>query len=185
MTQVRKAAKLNTKKVDEVTLLKGKLGKTKALFLTEYRGLTHQQLEQLRRALKKVQAEYIVAKNSLMHIAMKEWNSAAAEKLKDGLKNPTATLLAMGDEVAAIKALSEFIKTAQLPKVKIGFFSGEVTKEEDFKKLATLPVRSQLLGMLVGQLNSPIQGLHYALNWNLQKLVTVLGNIKDKKPATQ
>lgn len=54
---MRKAKKVNQKKVDAVAMLKQKLEKAKALFITEYRGLTHQQLESLRKTLKKVEAE--------------------------------------------------------------------------------------------------------------------------------
>jgi len=179
----------NAKKVEEVKMLGDKLARAKALFITDYRGLTHQQLEALRKVLKKVDAEYVVAKNTLLKIAINE--SFKASKLQGSkesianlekeLNNPTATLLAYGNEVAPIKELSSFIKTNMLPKVKIGIFGGNVATEADFKKLAALPTREVLLATLAIRLNGPIQGLHRAMQWNLQKLVLALEAVKGKK----
>lgn len=169
------------KKIETVTALKTKLAKAKALFLTEYRGLTHQQLESLKKALKKVEAEYIVAKNRLVGIAMKQCNNATMLQLEEYLKNPTATLFAYGDEIVAIKELARFIKTRELPKIKIGIFAGKIATEADFQRLSTIPTKDVLLATLAGRLESPISGLHYALSWNLRRFVTVLSNIKEKK----
>ncbi|MBI4990570.1 50S ribosomal protein L10 [Candidatus Gottesmanbacteria bacterium] len=176
-----KKTKINPKKVDTVAALKDKLTKTKAFFITDYRGLTHQQLEQLRKALKKVEAEFVIAKNTLMRIAMKQFDNETMKQLEVELNNPTATFFAFGDEISAIKELSNFIKNTQLPKIKIGLFSGKLATEADFSKLASIPGRNELLTMLAIRLKSPLFGLHYALNWNLQKFVMVLSNIKSKK----
>jgi len=173
------------KKIDTVKTLKEKLSRTKALFLTDYRGLTHQQLEVLRKSLKKVEAEFLVAKNRLIKIAFQNnqvtSDKKQTEKLEEELKNPTAAFLIYGDEISAIKTLATFIKITQLPKIKIGLFSGNLATEVDFQKLASLPTREILLATLVGSMKSPIYGLHHALSWNIQRFVRVLGNIKDKK----
>lgn len=171
------------RKIDAVAVLDNKFNKAKAVFMTDYRGLTHQQLETLRKGLKKTKAEFVVAKNTLLKIAMKNWNKDIVGKFDEVLKNPTAALFAYGDEISPIKETAAFIKTNQLPKIKLGVFGGNVATEEDFKKLSALPTREVLLAMLVHRMNSPISGLHYALSWNLLKLVTVLNNVKEKKPA--
>ncbi len=182
MTDEKKGAKkLNQGKSDTITKLTDKFGKAKAFFLTDYRGLTHQQLEQLKRALKKVEGELLVSKNTLFRIAMKQWNNETMEIVEPELKNPTAAFFAYKDEIAAIKELANFIKITQLPKIKIGFFAGKVALAQDFQKLASLPTRDILLATLVMRMKSPIYGLHHALNWNLQRLVTVLDNVKSKK----
>lgn len=181
------AGKINPKKADAVEKLAQKLQKAKTFFLTDYRGLTHQQLETLKKALKKVEGEFVVAKNTMLRIAMKKnakMENATMQELDNELKNPTAALFAYGDEIAAIKELAKFIKSTQLPKIKIGFFAGNKATAADFTKLASLPTRDILLATLAARLKSPIYGLHYAMSWNLRKLVTVLGNIKDKKPAS-
>lgn len=187
MTEKKGAKKLSQKKNDAVLQLTDKIAKAKAFFFTDYRGLTHQQLETLKKALKKVEGEFVVAKNTFLKIAIGkdakiQSNQDTIGKLEEQLKNPTGAFLSFGDEITAIKELANFIKTTQLPKIKIGFFAGNLATEADFKKLSNLPTRDILLATLVNRLQSPIYGLHHALNWNLQRLVTVLGNIKDKKP---
>jgi large subunit ribosomal protein L10 len=169
------------RKTDAVTSLNDKLSKTKAVFFTDYRGLTHQQLEALRKSLKKVQAEYLVAKNTLIKIALKNWNAEALTSLEKHLNNPTATLFTFGDEIAAIKELAKFIKNMQLPKIKAGYFAGSVATESDFTRLATLPEKPVLLATLCMRMMSPLYGLQYALSYNLRQLATVLSNVKDKK----
>lgn len=188
---MRKVHKLNPKKVETVAALKEKLEKAKTLFITEYRGLTHQQLETLRKALKKVEAEYIVAKNRLLKIAISQCSNSpilqfskdTMKQLEEALQNPTATLLAFKDPISAIKSLSDFIKTAQLPVIKIGIFEGKVATEADFKKLATLPSRDILLATLAMRLMGPMSGLHYALRYNLQRLAVAIDAVKRKKPT--
>jgi len=182
------------KKIDQVKNLIEKLGRAKALFLADYRGLTHQQLETLKKSLKKAQGEFVVAKNTLLKIALKEASKEpfdqtqgrrsfkdANEKLEEELKNPTATLFAYEDEIAPIKVLSDFIKIHQLPKIKIGFFSGKIATGDDFMKLAALPSRDVLHATLAVRLKGPIYGLHNAMRWNLVRLVVALNNVKEKR----
>lgn len=182
MDEAKKTSVKREQKIENVSALKEKLTKAKTLFITEYRGLTHQQMEQLRKGLKKAEAEFVVAKNTLLKIALKD-AGLLQDELEKQLVNPTATLLAFGDEIAAIKELANFIKLIQLPKVKVGLFGGKLATETDFKKLASLPTRDILLATLAMRLKSPIYGLHYALRWNLQGLVVALDAIKSKKPA--
>lgn len=171
------------RKIEAISSLQEKLKTAKAFFFTDYRGLTHKQLEELRKALKKVEAEYIVAKNTLLKLAIQQLPKETLPQLEGELNNPTAALLIHGDTVNAVKAVAKFIKNFQLPKIKIGFFDERIATNEDFKKLSVLPNKETLLATLVMRMKSPLYGLHYALNWNLQRVVTVLGNIKDKKPA--
>ena len=164
-------------KIETVTALKDKLTRAKAFFITDYRGLTHPQLETLRKALKKVKAEFVVAKNTLFKLALDK----SFKEVEKELNNPTATLFAFEDPITVIKELAAFIKNTQLPKIKIGLVDGQLTSAADFAKLAILPSKEQLIATLAIRLKSPIYGLHYALSWNMRRLVTVLENVKNKK----
>lgn len=173
-----------TKKQEAVKTLVAELGKSKAMFLTDYRGLTHKQLETLRRSLKKVDAKLIVSKNTLLKIAMKEGlklDNTAMEQFGKELNQQTASLLAFKDPIAAIKALADFMKLSQLPKVKLGMFEGKVTTASDFDKLSKIPSREILLATLAARLKGPLYGLHRAAQWNIQTLVIALNNVKGKK----
>lgn len=165
------------KKIDTVTELTDKVGRAKSIVFTDYRGLKHKQMEELRRALKKVEGEIVVAKNRLMKRALAD----RAESISSELSESTAALFSYGDEVAALKELTKFLKAAGIGKTKGGLMGETVLSGQDVERLSQLPGKDALLGKLVGQLNAPIQGLHYALQWNLNKLVWALNGIKEKK----
>ncbi len=165
-------------KVKNITIatdLKDKLAKAKAVVMTDYRGLTHKQLEELHKNLKKVNAEYVVVKNSLLRIA----SSATNYELKTTeLTGPTAALFSYEDEITPLKELYKTIKSLNLPIVKFGFISGTRYDSDQVGQIAKLPTKEVLQGQVVSRLSGPIYGLVYTLNGNLQKLVYVLGNIK-------
>lgn len=182
MTAQSTAASVKTsaakqKKIDTVNDLTQKVNKAKVIVLADYRGLKHKQLEELRKGLKKTEGEFMIAKNRLILRALGD----KAEAIKDSLKESTAILFAYADEVAPLKELLKFFKNAGMGKTKAGFMGTSVMTDSEVTKLATLPTREVLLGKLVRQLNAPIQGLHYALNWNINTLVWALNAVKGKK----
>ena len=165
------------KKIDTVTSLTEKLGKAKVAVLTDYRGLKHKQLEELRKVLKKDQGELIVAKNRLIKRALGD----KAAGVETSLSESTAVLFAYADEVAPLRSLLKFFKTAGLGKTKAGLMGDAVMTEPELVRLASLPTRDVLLATLVRQLNAPIQGLHHALQWNMSRLVWALDGVRTKK----
>jgi large subunit ribosomal protein L10 len=165
------------KKDKVVTELTDKAARATSIVLAEYQGIKHKQLEELRRILKKNNAEFVVAKNRLLKRALGD-KAASMEAL---LEQPNAFLFSFGDEVAPLKELLKFFKALGLGKTKGGLLGNTALSESDVTKLATLPSKEVLLGKLVRQLNSPIQGLHYALQWNMNKLVWALSAVKEKK----
>lgn len=157
-------------KIEAVLELKEKLAKSKSLVLADYRGLTHQQLEQIKKGLKVVGAEFIVIKNTLL-------KKAADTKYQipdTDLEGPSATLFSYEDEIAPLSVLAKFIKSFGLPKIKIGFINDKAYDEKQVLQIAALPSREVLMATLAAGLKSPIYGLHYALQWNLRKLDLIL-----------
>lgn len=161
------------KKIDTVSLLSEKISRAKSMVFVDYRGLKHKQMEELRKTLKKLEAEFTVAKNRLMLRAL-------GRDLQ--LTDTTATLFSYADEVAPLKELLKYFKTAGFGKLKAGILGDSLLSDTDVVRIASLPTRNVLLAQLVGQLNAPIQGLHYALSWNIRKLVYALSAIKNSKP---
>lgn len=157
-----------------------KAKKATAVVFTNYQGMTHLQMETLRKALKAANAELAVTKNTLLKIALSEsgFADAAADQV---FEQPTATVYTYGDPVAALKEVAKSVKTLKLPVVKFGIFEGRVLTEAEVEKLSTLPPKDVLIAQFVGGLKSPIYGLHRALNWNLQKLVMTLSAIEKSK----
>lgn len=169
------------KKIGIVTELSEKFGKANAVVFTNYRGITHKQLEGFKKAIKPLKAEYVVAKNSLLTLALSE----NKYKLEEGhvLDGQTGTLFLYDDVITPLKALAKTIKELNLPSVKFGIMDKDFVTGEQVLKLSTLPTKEVLLSQLVGTLKGPIFGLHRALNWNLQKLVMTLNAVAGAKPA--
>ena len=92
------------KNISVVSDLKDKVEKAKSVVVTDYRGLTHKQSEELHRNLQKVGGQFVVVKNSLWRIAAKD----TGYKLEPSeLTGPSAILLAYEDELAPLKELAK------------------------------------------------------------------------------
>ncbi len=167
-------SKRNISLLDET---KQKVEKANAMFFVEYTGLTHKQLEEARHLLVGANAEMAVIKNTLMNLALTDKKIEAKERLV-GQK---ATLFSYDDPIKTAKVLATFIKKYGLPKISFGIFEGKIVDEGVITQLSKLPSREILIGKLLGLLNSPISGLVYALNGNIQKLALVLKEIEKKK----
>lgn len=170
------------KKEQLVANLSEKMAKAQALVFTNYQGLTHKQIEDLKKAIKPADGEYVVAKNTLVLRSLGE----AKLKVEDEnlLVGPTGTLFANGDAVEPLKHLAKAIKDLGLPTVKFGFFEGKQVSADEILRLSALPPRATLIAQFVGGMKSPLFGIHRALNWNIQKLVMTLKEIEKTKPAT-
>lgn len=157
-----------------------KAGKAKGLVFANYQGLTHQQLEGLKKAIRPMQAELIVAKNTLLLRAL---GDKVTDETRGNFEQPTAALFLSEDIIEPLKALAKLIKESGLPQLKFGIIEGKTVSGDDLIKLSKLPPLPVLQAQLLGQMMSPIQGLHRALSWNLQNFVMTLKAIETKKQA--
>jgi large subunit ribosomal protein L10 len=158
-------------KVYTVQNLAEKLKQAKAVVLTDYHGLKVSQMAELRQNIKKAGGEFEVVKNTLLNRAANE------SKIKidsEVLQGPTAVLWAYEDQISPLKALVDFAKINELPKIKFGLLDQMAAPVEKIKQLASLPSKEELKVKLIGTLQSPLYGLNNALDWNLRKLVLVL-----------
>lgn len=186
--EAKSLSKNKQKKQQLVAEIKEKVEKAKSLVFANYQGLTHKQLEQLKRAIKAVDAELLVTKNTLLKRALETTDYRLQTTAVDGgqstvdqFEGPTATLFAYGDPIAPLKELAKTIKLLKLPAIKLGILEGKALTAEEVLKLASIPSRDILIAQVVLGLKSPIFGLHRALVWNMQKLVLTLSAIQQKK----
>ena len=158
-------------KVEAVAELKSRLDGVKTVVLTEYRGLTVQQLAELRKQLRAVSAEYKVVKNRLARLAIQ---SSRFEELRPHLTGPTGVIFSREDPVALAKALHGFAKTNQALAIKAGYVEGQMLPPAELKALADLPSREQLRGQLVGVIQGILSRLVGVLAAPQRDLVYVL-----------
>ena len=114
--------------------------------LTEYRGLTVKQLQDLRSTLGE-NAHYAVVKNTLTQIAAKEAGVAGFDDLLTG---PTAIAFINGDVVEAAKGLRDFAKANPALIIKGGYLDGKALDVSEISKIADLESREVLLAKLAG-----------------------------------
>ena len=167
------------KNKDTIASLKEKLAKSKSVVVADYRGLTVNLQQKLRRQVRAAGGELLVIKNRLLKIALKE-EKLDIEPLLTSFTGPSITLLAYEDELAPIKVLFEFAKEHELPKFKAGFVNQSPLTGEQLNQLAQLPGRVELIAKTVGTLKGPLYGMVNVLSANLRNLIYVLKALSTK-----
>ena len=144
--------------------------------LTEYRGLTVKQLQELRRSLGE-NANYAVVKNTLAKIAASE---AGIDAFEDLLTGPTAIAFIKGDVVEAAKGLRDFAKANPTLVIKGGVLDGKPLDAKEVSKLADLESREVLMGKLAGAMLASLSQAVYLLNAPLSQAARLAGALQAK-----
>ncbi len=160
------------KKPEIVDRMTDRLNRAEIAIVTDYRGLTVSQITELRRKFREQGIEYHVVKNTLATFAA---DNAGKHRLSEFLKGPTAIAFGYDDVIQPAKVLVDFQKAVDSTlNIKGGLLAGNVLTSADVVALAKLPSREELIGKVVGLMQSPIYGLVTVLNGNLRGLVGVL-----------
>ena len=168
-------------KAEQVELLTEKLKKAKVAVLTDYRGLTVKQMQDLRGKLRTGNVEYRVVKNTL---ARRAADAAGYKDLESELKGPVAIAFGYDDLSLPPRLINEFVRTTRLKlEVVGGVVEGRVFNRDQIKQLADLPSREVLLAQLLGTLQSPVAQLVGIIQTPVQQLIGVLNAYKTKLEA--
>ncbi len=153
--------KIIAKKQEEVSKLAEKIKNAKVVILTDYRGITVQDVTELRANFRKSNSEYAVIKNNIIRRALAE---CKIEGLDDVLVGPTAILMDNNDYLAPAKTLYNYTKKNDSYKIKGAILEGKVISVEEIIELAKLPSREELLSKLAGSLLGTISKLAVGLD---------------------
>lgn len=162
----------------EISSLNERLGRTKAAFVTCFRGMPVSEITEMRSKLRKENVEYKVIQNRLFTIASR---GTDYEGITEIIEGPTGIAFAYGDPVAAAKVLVETLKVDSPFIIRGGYIGKEVVDERKIKTLSKLPPRDVLLAKLIGSAISPVQRWVNVLSAVPRNFVQVLAAIKDKK----
>jgi large subunit ribosomal protein L10 len=159
-------------KEQQVALLTDKLRKARVAVLTDYRGLTVSQMEDLRGRLRGSEVEYRVVKNTL---ARRAAVASGHDDFQQVLVGPVGIAFGYEDLGVPIKLLNEFVRSTRL-KLEIvgGLVEGRVMTASQLKQLADLPPKEVLISQLAGTILSPIAQLASAINTPLAQLASAL-----------
>ena len=166
-------------KVAAVAELADSFRESNGAVLTEYRGLTVKQLQDLRRSLGG-NASYAVAKNTLTKIALKDAGIDFDESMLTG---PTAIAFITGDPVEAAKGLRDFSKANTPLVLKGGFLDGKSLSADEINKLADLESREVLLAKLAGGMKANLSKAAALFNAPLSKTAATVFALQSKAEA--
>lgn len=167
------------RKETAVAELRNRLAGAPNLFLTDYQGLTVDEITKLRGELRKDGNTYAVIKNTLFRIAAGD----VATALEAFLSGPTGIVFAGSDPVAPAKAIKTFGDATKKLGIKAAYIDGKVVDAAQVEALAKLPPKIELIARLVGSMASPLRGLVTVLSGNSSGLVRVLNAIREQKDA--
>jgi large subunit ribosomal protein L10 len=166
-------------KQELVTEMHERLGRAKAVFLADFRGMDVGKATTLRNELRSASVEYKVFKNTLLERASQ---GTDMECLSPYLTGPTAIAISYDDPVSAAKVLSKFAKDPQGKFVlKVGVLSGKLLDVKQIQALAELPSREVLLAKMLGSMQAPATNFVGVLAALPGSLVRALDAIRAQK----
>jgi large subunit ribosomal protein L10 len=152
-------------KNEVIEVLKGKFAQYSNFYVTDTESLTVEQVSRLRRACFDKQVEMKVAKNTLIKKALESLDSQKYAGVYDSLHKVTALMFSENPKEPAL-ILSSFRseKNLKKPELKAAFINGDVyTGDENLKNLTKIKTKEELIGEVIGLLQSPAKRVLAAL----------------------
>ncbi len=150
-----------------------------AAVLAEYRGLSVEQITELRAQARENGVEVRVVKNTL---ARRSVAGTSFECLSQHFTGPVL-ISSSGDPVAVAKVVSDFAKSNDALKITVGVMNGNLIDQSTVQALAKLPSREELLATLVATMQSPLVKFVQTLNEVPGKLVRTLAAVRDSQES--
>ena len=161
--------KVIAEKEAAVKALAEKIKNSKLVLLTDYRGISVDEVTALRAELRKTNAEYKVIKNNLLKRAFDLNDESSLDEVLEG---PTAMISTEDDYLAPTKVIYKYTKDHDFYKIKGGIVEGKIMTPEEIVTIAKLPSRQELLAKLAGSLLG-----------NITKLAVSLDQVRAQKEA--
>ncbi|MDR2943302.1 MAG: 50S ribosomal protein L10 [Treponema sp.] len=174
------AKKMQENKTKAISELKESFGKASDYVFTCYRGLTVEQITDLRKQLRAKDVEYKVVKNNFAKIAFQQLSTPDVSSYITG---PTAVAISPKDANEVAKILFEFAKEVPALEVKGALVSGAVYNAAQTEAFSKLPGKLELISMLMSVINGPARNLAAALNDIPSRLVRTVKAVGDKKAS--
>lgn len=143
--------------VDEVA---EKFQSAVSVVVVDYRGLTVEQVTNLRKDLREAGVEMRVIKNTYLKRAA---DKVGYEGLDETFTGPTAVAFSSEDVVAPARIMAKYAEDIEALEIKGGIIEGKVASLEEINALAKLPNREGMLSMLLSVLQAPVRNFAYAV----------------------
>lgn len=163
--------KSRARKGTEIDQVERWLRENALAIVSDYRGLTVQQISQLRGQLRASGAEMHVVKNTLALLAARRLGLEGLDAMFAG---PTAITLSRGDIAAPARTLQDASRTMPMLQVKGAILDRQILDARDASRLATLPTKQQAQATLVGNIQGALAGFVGVLNGAVANIVYTL-----------
>jgi large subunit ribosomal protein L10 len=165
-------------KTEQVELIQQELADVPHAILVDFRGLDVAGATALRRRLREEQAQLKVVKNTL---ALRAISDLPLSEVKEAFEGQTAIAYTSENVVALAKVLREFTREHETPTFKAGVVDGKPIDAEQFRQIAKLPSREELIAKALYLMQYPVTGLATALGGILRSFVVVLEQVRLQK----
>lgn len=163
--------------VEEVSAI---AAKARSAVAAEYRGITVEQLTQLRKTARASGVYLRVVKNTLARRAVK---GTDFECMQGGLVGPLILAFSLDDPGSAGRLMADFTKLNDKMVVKLVAIGGKEYGPAELDRLAKLPTKEQAIGILMGTMKAPIEKFVRTLAEPHAKLVRTIAAVRDQKEA--
>jgi large subunit ribosomal protein L10 len=170
--------KNRAQKAEAISEFAENIGQATNAFLISFRGITVPQVTELRKQVRESGSDYVVVKNTLALIALKD---SPLVELREHFTNETAVAYNTTDAVALAKALTKFAKDVPAVQFKGAMLGGQIVPANQIQAIASLPSRDELIAKLLYLMQHPIRGLAVVLNGTIRNLAVVLDQIAKQK----
>lgn len=155
-------------------------GRASIALVSEYKGMTAGESDDMRRRIRAVRGEFRVAKNTLLRRALKDTKFSA---LEGHLGGPVGLIVSYADPVELAKTVTSFKDFGDKFKLRGGVLEGKPLSAEEISALAALPPREVILAQLLGLLQAPATQLARLLNEPGSAMARLLDAIGKKARA--
>ena len=169
-------------KVAAVEGLEQRLKASSVIILTDYRGLSVDEIGALRGRLRDADVEYRVTKNTLLALAAER---CGLHSLSAYLNGPTAAVFGKDDPGVAARLLQDFIRQYRKLEIKGAVIDGEALDADAVRLLATLPSRAELQARAIAMIQAPLRSLVTVLNSSASALVYAIDAYRSRREAEE
>lgn len=151
-----------------------------AAVAAEYRGITVEEMTDLRVKARESGVYLKVAKNTLVRLAVE---GTEFECMQESLRGPLLLAFSMEDPGAAARLVKDYAKSNDKLITKLVVVGGELFEASELERLSSLPTYDQAIAILMGVMKAPVEKLVRTLVEPHTKLVRVIAAVKDAKQA--
>ncbi|MFN3561132.1 MAG: 50S ribosomal protein L10 [Chloroherpetonaceae bacterium] len=158
-----------------------KLKKAQGVYLTDFTGLTVEEISNLRNEFRKAGIEYRVVKNTLIKKAMQE--AKVSDKIFSALKNSTGLAFSYEDPIAPAKIIKKFASENEKLKFKAATIDGVVFESKQLNEVAGMLTKAENIARAIGTVNTLVAGVPCTIHAVMRNLVNVLDQIAKQKAS--